>query len=303
MNILVTGGAGFIGSHVVDAHIKNGHRVTVVDNLSTGFRRNLHPRARFYNADIRNLSAILRIFKKERPAVVNHHAALASVIESMRDPGTTIAVNTVGTMNLLCAAHAGGVKKFIFASTGGAMYGSPRKIPVSERAPAEPTSPYGLSKRLAEACVEFYGREHRLSYLIFRYANVYGPRQNPKGEAGVVAIFGGRMKRRARPTIFGDGNKSRDYVYVGDVARANIIALSRGENVTLNIGTGIPTTDRDVFDAVARAAGFAKEPRYAPFRPGEIRKIALDARRAEKTLRWKPLVAFEAGIRRTIDAM
>lgn len=302
MKMVVTGGAGFIASHIADAYIARGHRVVVIDNLSTGSKRNVNPKAKFYKADIRNAALVGRIMKRERPDAVNHHAAEVSVVESVRNPQRTFEVNVIGTMNLIIAFGKSGKgrKKFIFASTGGAIYGEPKKIPASETAPALPLAPYGLSKFIAEEVVKFYAREYRLPYLNLRYSNVYGPRQNPKGEAGVVAIFAGLMRRDTRPTIFGNGTKTRDYVYVGDIVRANELALRRGENETVNLGSGKEISDQEVFDAIARCLNFRKSPRYAPFRPGEVKRISLDARRARKVLGWTPKISFAQGIRRTV---
>ncbi len=314
MKIIVTGGAGFIGSHVVDAYLKAGHDVAVIDDLSKGFRRNVNKKAKFYKADITDLAAMERIFKKERPHVVNHLAARAAVVESMRDPVPTLTVNVLGTANLLLAfghwgKERGGrrekrggkdARRFIFSSTGGAMYGNPSRLPVGEAAAPDPLSPYGLSKQLAEDAVRFYAKQFGFDHLILRYANVFGPRQNPQGEAGIVAIFGGLMKQGVRPTIFGDGTKSRDYVYVGDVAAANLAGLTKGTGLTLNIGRGVLTTDRAMFDAIARATGFGGEPIHAPYREGEIYRISLDARRARNALGWKPLIGIDEGVRRAV---
>ncbi len=310
MKIILTGGAGFIGSHVADAYIKAGHRVVVIDNISTGFRKNVNPRAKFYKADIRDRAAMDRIFKKERPDIVNHHAALAEVAKSLHDPIPTLETNVMGTVNVCLAfgAHgrSGAKRKFIFSSTGGAMYGEPKKLPASEAEAPATLSPYGLSKHLGEEIIEFYARAYDFDYFIFRYANAYGPRQNPKGEAGVVAIFGGLMKAGRRPVIFGDGTKARDYVYVGDVARANALALRRAQRhfpaknnagKMANIGTGKLVTDREIFEAVARETGFKGKPVHAPYRKGEIYRISLDARRARKILGWKPETALREGIR------
>ncbi|MBI2623069.1 MAG: NAD-dependent epimerase/dehydratase family protein [Candidatus Liptonbacteria bacterium] len=311
MKIIVTGGAGFIGSHVVDAYVKAGHRVIIIDDLSTGFRRNLNPRAKFYKADIRNQRLLEIIFRKEEPEVVNHHAALASVIASIKNPNETFEVNVSGTANLLRAfgtprqqaGESRNPKKFIMISTGGAMYGTPKKLPVSEKIPPCPLSPYGLSKLLAEETVQFYARAFYFPYTILRYANVYGPRQNPHGEAGVVAIFQKQMKEGVPPTIFGDGTKSRDYVYVGDIAAANLVALRKGTDVTLNLGWGKKISDNMIFTEVARACGFKGKPRYAPYRKGEVYQIALDASRAKKILGWKPIIPLRKGIERTVLAL
>ncbi|MBI4095110.1 MAG: NAD-dependent epimerase/dehydratase family protein [Candidatus Liptonbacteria bacterium] len=307
MKIIVTGGAGFIGSHIVDAYVKAGHRVAVIDNLSTGFRKNLNPRAKFYKADIQNAPLIERVFKKERPEIVNHHAAIASVIQSVRNPLAVYGANVMGTASILTALvryGRGTRKKIIFASSGGTLYGdSPEKIPADERLPMRPISPYGISKLLGEELIAHYSGAHHFSHLIFRYANVYGPRQNPKGEAGVVAIFGGLMRKGKTPVIFGDGTKTRDYAFVDDVARANLAALRRGTNVTLNIGLGKEMSDRKIFDTVAKYAHFSGKPKFAPERPGEIYRIALDAKKAKKILGWRPRTLLDEGIKRTVASL
>ncbi|KKW46718.1 MAG: hypothetical protein UY96_C0002G0058 [Parcubacteria group bacterium GW2011_GWB1_56_8] len=306
MKIIVTGGAGFIASHVSDAYIKAGHKVVVIDNLLTGFRKNVDPRATFYHADIRDLRRMEAIFTKERPEVVNHHAAIAEVVKSLRNPTPTYETNIIGTANVLLALgkHGRGRhKKFIFSSTGGAIYGEPKKIPAPEETPPIALSPYGLSKFLGEEAIKFYSRQYGFTHLILRYPNVYGERQNPKGEAGVVAIFGGLMKAGRRPVIFGDGTKKRDYVHVSDIVRANQIALRRGRNETLNIGWGKPVSDQMIFDAVARETGFRGKPRYAPYRKGEVYQISLDSRRARRVLGWKPKIQLREGIKRTITSL
>lgn len=306
MKIIVTGGAGFIASHVVDSYIAQGHKVAVIDNLATGFRKNVNPKATFYKADIRDQAAIEKIFKKERPEVVNHHAAIAEVVKSLRDPIPTLQVNVLGTTNVLLAFGnygKGKNRKVIFSSTGGAIYGEPKKIPADESAAITPLSPYGLSKFLGEEVIKFYARQYGFSYLIFRYPNVYGPRQNPKGEAGVIAIFGGIMKSGKRPVIFGDGTKARDYMFVGDIARANVLALKKGRNEIVNIGWGKKITDRMIFDEIAASIGYREEPVFAPYRKGEVYQIAIKADKAKKVLGWKPSVALRDGIRKTLETI
>jgi UDP-glucose 4-epimerase len=306
MKIIVTGGAGFIASHITDVYIKAGHRVVIIDNLSKGSRKNINPKAKFYKADITDLALMERIFKEECPEIVNHHAAIAEVTLSVRDPIPTLTTNVLGTANVLLAfghhSRGGARRKFIFSSTGGAMYGDPKQIPVKENAPADPLSPYALSKKLAEETIVFYAKQFGFDYFIFRYANVFGPRQNPRGEAGIVAIFGALMKSGKLPTIFGDGTKSRDYVYVGDVAAANLAALRRpaARNTTVNIGCGITTSDKQMFEAIAHEVGFAQKPIYAPYRPGEIYRISLDAAKARKLLGWKPKVDIKEGVRKAL---
>jgi UDP-glucose 4-epimerase len=298
--ILVTGGAGFIASHIVDAYVALGHKVVVVDNLSTGSRKNLNPKARFYKADIKDLAQMRAIFKKERPQVVSHHAAIAEVVKSMRDPLNTFATNVDGTVNLLLCSGEFKVKKFIFSSTGGAMYGKPEKLPADETTTPTPLSPYGLSKLLGEECIKYYTAFYGFAYTIFRYGNVYGPRQNPHGEAGVVAIFGDLIKSGGRPIIFGDGSKTRDYIFVGDIVEANKKALSKGEGHIMNLGWGKQVSDRNMYDAITKTLHFKGAPLMKPFRPGELQKSALDARRARTVLGWKPKVALREGLARTL---
>lgn len=306
MKIIVTGSAGFIGSHVVDAYIKAGHKVVIIDNLLTGFRKNINPKAKFYKADIRNLATMERIFKKEKPEITNHHAAIAEVVKSLRNPIPTFQVNVLGTANVLLAFGKygrGKHKKFIFSSTGGAIYGEPKKIPANENEAIVPLSPYGLSKSIGEDVIKFYARQYGFDYLIFRYPNVYGPRQNPKGEAGVVAIFGGLMKMGLRPTIFGDGTKARDYTYVDDIARANLIGIKKGKNEILNLGWGKKISDQMIFDNVAKYTNFKQKPIYAPYRKGEVYQIALSAKKAEKILGWKPKIKLEEGIKQALKSL
>ncbi len=303
MKIVVTGGAGFIASHVVDAYVNAGHTVVVIDNLATGFRKNLNPKAKFYEADIRDAKKIEAIFKKEKPQIVNHHAAIAEVVKSLRDPMPTFDVNITGTVNLLLSSGMYGVKKFIFSSTGGAIYGEPKKIPADESTEPVPLSPYGLSKHVGELMIKFYAKTYGFDYLIFRYPNVYGPRQNPKGEAGVVAIFGGLMKAGIRPTIFGDGTKTRDYTFVADIARANMLVLKKGKNEIINLGWGKKISDRMIFDTIANDTHFKEKPIFAPYRKGEVYQIAITNAKAKKILGWQPKVEFEKGIQKTLETL
>jgi UDP-glucose 4-epimerase len=305
MKIIVTGGAGFIGSHIADAYLAAGHAVVVIDDLSHGSRRNVHPKVKFYKADINDAKAIVKIFKKERPEIVNHHAAEISVAESLREPAVAFKTNVLGTANVLNAFGIYGKgknKKFIFPSSA-AVYGESKKIPVDEQASPKALSPYGLSKLLGEEMIAFYARNFGFDFLIFRYANIYGPRQNSRGEAGVVAIFGRLMQEGMRPTIFGDGTKGRDYVHVSDVVAANMTATKRGKNEILNLGGGKVVTDDAVFEAVAKSTGFTQAPRYAPYRKGEIYRIALSARNAQRLLGWRPKKVFAQGVREMFGGM
>jgi len=259
MKILVTGGAGFIGSNIVDALINLGHKVAIVDNLSTGSKNNVNPKATFYHMSIRDKDTT-DVFKKEKPDVVNHHAAQIDVRKSSDDPIYDADTNILGSLNIIanCAAH--GVKRLIYSSTGGAIYGDPEYIPSDENHPINPISQYGVSKHAVEHYIYLYGLLYGLENVIFRYANVYGERQSPFGEAGVVAIFATQMLRGIQPTIFGPGDKTRDYVHVSDVVNANLIALERGNNVICNIGTGVETTDQQVYDTLSDILGYSKPP-------------------------------------------
>lgn len=301
MKILVTGGAGFIGSHIVDRYLQEGHEVAVVDDLSTGRRENLNPAASFHRVSIADERALRRVFEDERPEVVNHHAAQMDVRRSVAEPQFDAQTNIIGVINVIEAALAVGAHRFIFASSGGAIYGDAPLRPTPEDAPLAPISHYGASKLAGEVYFGLYRRLHSIPTTILRYANVYGPRQNPRGEAGVNAIFANLMLRGERPTIFGRGDKTRDYVYVSDVVEANVRALHRGTGEVLNIGTGVPTTDQEVYDAVAAAVGFTAPPIYGPERPGDVRHSCLDARRARDELGWEPTVEFREGVRRTVE--
>ncbi|HLE78017.1 MAG TPA: NAD-dependent epimerase/dehydratase family protein [bacterium] len=308
MKVLITGGAGFIGSHVADAHVAAGDEVVIVDNLSTGRRASVPERARFYELDIRS-DAVREVFARERPDLVNHHAAQASVSFSVRHPQCDAEVNILGTLNVLAHCAEFGVRRVVMASTGGAIYGEPqRPLPVDETHPIEPLSPYGLSKYVGElylryltAGAEAIPHRGRVSAAVLRYANVYGPRQDPHGEAGVVAIFAQAMLDRRAPTIFGDGTQTRDFVYVGDVARANVLAAAAGGSETVHIATGVETSVIDVYAALARFTAFAAPPAHGPARAGDVYRIALDAARARAWLGWVPQVTLEEGLRRTVD--
>lgn len=298
--ILVTGGAGFIASHIVDAYINLGHKVVVIDDLSTGNIANVNSEATFYNMDIRDREKIEEIFTKEKPQIVNHHAAIAEVVKSLRNPIPTLEVNVLGTVNILRAGGEIGIEKLIFSSTGGAIYGEPDRIPANEKSPTTPLSPYGLSKLQGEEAIACYARHYGFNYLIFRYPNVFGPRQNPKGEAGVVAIFSGLMREGKRPIIFGDGTKTRDYVYVEDIVSANILALTKGNDQIINLGLGKKISDQMIFDAIAKNLSFTSKPIYEPYRKGEVYQIALDAQKAKRLIGWKPTIDFEKGIEKYI---
>lgn len=300
MKALVTGGAGFIGSHLSDRLIESGHEVVIVDDLSTGQTENLPAEAKFYQADIRD-EALADIFESERPEVVFHHAAHADVTHSVKDPRHDASVNILGTLNLLECCRQYGVAKLIYANTGGALYGEPTYSPVDESHPIAPLSPYGVSKRTAEQYLHVYHVNHGLQYTSLRYPNIYGPRQNPHGEAGVVAIFAMLLLTGGRPTIFGDGSKTRDYLYVGDVVDANLLALNSEACGIYNLGRGIEVTDLEMFEAVRDAVGSKTRPKFAEVRPGEVEHMALDASRAREGLGWEWQTDLAEGIAAAVD--
>ncbi len=300
MKILVTGGAGFIGSHVIDALVREGHDVVVVDDLSMGRREQVHPAARFHRVDIRQREALEEIFRAERPEVISHHAAQGNLRRSMSEPSFDASVNILGSLILLELSLAYAVRKFIYSSSGGAVYGEPQHLPVDETHPIRPLSAYGVSKYAVEQYLDLFGSG--LDHAILRYANVYGPRQDPQGEAGVVAIFSRQMLSGQRPTIFGDGTKTRDYVHVDDIVRANLLVMAEGKAAgrVFNLGLGREVTDREIFELVRSAVGATIEPVLADKRPGEIDRICLDASRAKADLGWEPAVLLGEGIARTV---
>lgn len=300
MKVLVTGGAGFIGSHVVDALIEQGCEVAIVDNLSNGVIDNVNPRARFYEVDILALELAM-VFEKERPEVVNHQAAQMAIKRSVDDPRYDAEQNILGSLNLILQCLAFGVRKIIYASSGGAVYGEPRYRPTDEEHLVNPLSQYGISKHTVEHYLQLYGTQQGLGYVVLRYSNVYGPRQNPRGEAGVVAIFAGQMLNGERPTIFGKGDKTRDYIHVTDVVAANLLAMERSRNIICNIGTGVETSDQAIFDTLAEIIGYKGSPRYGQVRSGEIFRICLDYSRAERELGWRPRISLREGLSQTVD--
>jgi len=301
MRILVTGGAGFIGSHVVEAYLAEGHEVHVIDNLATGRRANVPEGAVLHEADI-HAAETERIFATFRPEVVNHHAAQASVKLSSGDIVHDLEVNGGGTARIadLCVRH--GVRKLIYSASGGTVYGNPDVLPIPETHPLRPVSNYGMSKLVGELYIALKGRTEGLKFTILRYSNAFGPRQDPHGEAGVVAIFTGRLLAGEPCTIDGDGEQLKDYIYVGDIARANVLALTRGAGETLNIGVGEGTSVNTIYAALTAAAGISAEPRFGPPRVGDVRAFWLDTTRAREVLGWQPEVTFDDGIRRTLES-
>ncbi|HEY2954302.1 MAG TPA: NAD-dependent epimerase/dehydratase family protein [Candidatus Eisenbacteria bacterium] len=300
MRILVTGGAGFIGSHVADRFLALGHEVAVLDNLSTGFREFVPRAARFVQADVTDAGAVDRCVGEWRPEVVSHHAAQIDVRKSVEDPVHDARVNLLGGLELLRACTRHRVRKFLYASTGGALYGEGRQLPATEDHPVNPESPYGASKHALEHYLYLWKLLHGLDYTVLRYPNVYGPRQNPHGEAGVNAIFIGLMLEGKRPRIFGTGEQLRDYVYVGDIVEANVLALDRGSGETVNIGSGLGVSVNRIFTELKSILGFEGEAIHDAPRPGEVQRIYLDATRAGTVLGWTPRVGFREGLEKTV---
>ena len=297
MKVLVTGGAGFIGSNLVDALVAEGHQVVIVDDLSSGKRENLNPAARFYQMDIQD-PALAEVFEREKPDVVDHHAAQMDVRRAVADPIFDAKVNVLGLLNVLENCVRQQVKKVVFISSGGAVYGEPERLPADEAHPIRPITPYGITKFTGEKYLYFYRVVHKLDYTVLRYANVYGPRQDPHGEAGVVAIFIGMLGRGETPTVYryADGEMQRDYVFVRDVVDANLAALTRGSGMEVNIGTGRGTSVSELLATVQRTMGTDLEPTYGLARPGEIRQTYLCIERAERVLGWRPKVNLEQGL-------
>jgi UDP-glucose 4-epimerase len=303
MKVLITGGAGFIGSHVAEAYLRAGHRVVILDNLSTGNRNNVPDGASFYLLDIGS-AELQRLFELEKPDVVNHHAAQISVTASARDPQADARTNALGFLNLLetCAHHK--IRKLIYISTGGAIYGETEVIPTPEDHPTQPVSPYGIHKLLGEQYLRFYCLRDGLDYTVLRYANVYGPRQNSLGEAGVISIFINQLLRGDQPTLFAYPEEPegmlRDYVYVEDVAQANLRALEAAGGECFNIGTGVSIATGALYRHIAGLFPGAPEIRRSAARPGELRRSCLDIARAKRVLKWRPTVDLHEGLSRTI---
>jgi UDP-glucose 4-epimerase len=301
MRVLVTGGAGFIGSHLVDALLAAGHETITIDNLVTGERDNIHPDVRFYEADIRDAEAVNALFARERPEVLIHEAAQLDVRRSVADPGYDADVNIVGTLRLLQAGHENGLQKVLFASSGGAIYGNTAVMPTPETNQTAPISPYGVSKLSIEHYLHYYHEVHGLPYVALRYSNVYGPRQNPHGEAGVISIFAERLLRGEPATIYGDGENTRDYVYVSDVVSANLAALASDKVGAYNVGTGVETTVNTIFRQINTLTEAGAEERHGEAKVGEQRRSCLSTEKARADFGWQPKMGLDEGLRHTVE--
>jgi len=306
--ILVTGGAGFIGSHLVDALIEKGHKVVVVDNLSTGKKENINKKAKFYKIDICS-PKIGEIFKKEKPEICFHFAAQINVRKSVEDPIFDAKVNILGSLNVIqnfINSQKSKIKnlKFIFASTGGAIYGDATKIPTPENYPANPISPYGIAKLTVENYLKFYKENFGLKFISLRFSNVYGPRQDPKGEAGVVAIFIEKLLKGERPIIFGNGNQTRDFIFVEDVVSACLKTMEyKGKKEIFNIGTGIETSINELYKIISELLKTKIKPKYAPQKPGDLKRSCLDISLTKKELKWVSKFSLKEGLQKTIESL
>jgi UDP-glucose 4-epimerase len=300
MKILITGGAGFIASHIQDAYLALGHEVAVIDNLSGGLRENINPKAKFFEYDIRSPDAAQAV-ASFKPDVISLHAAQMDVRKSVEDPKYDCDVNGLGMLNLLEVARKSGVKKVIFASSGGAVYGEQEYFPADEKHPTNPASPYGITKLLGDKYLEFYRNAYQIPFVSLRYANIYGPRQNPHGEAGVVAIFTSKLLKGDIPTIFGDGLQTRDYVFVEDVVQANVLALKEKIQGVFNIGTGIETNVVQLYQALSKILGNDQAPQHVPAKAGEQKRSVITSEKIAQEAGWRPAVRLDEGLRRTVD--
>lgn len=302
MKILVTGGAGFIGSNIVDSYIELGHEVLIIDNLSSGKKDNINPRAKFFQADIRNAREIKTIFTKEKPDVLNHHAAQINLRKSVMNPVFDAKVNIIGILNLLEAGVKNKLKKVIFASSGGAIYGEAKILPTPENyEPKQPLSPYGIAKMMSEYYLNYYFNSYGLNFAILRYSNVYGPRQDPFGEGGVVAIFSQKLFKKKTPVINGDGKQTRDFVFVKDVVEANVLALNKNINRAINIATGIETSVNKLYKLLSNKTNILFSEIHGPSKTGEQQRSILDITLAKKILGWKPGTTLDEGLNQAIN--
>jgi UDP-glucose 4-epimerase len=300
MKILVTGGAGFIASHIADKFIEEGHVVVILDDLSTGFEKNINPKAKFVKLNIGD-EKVSNLFEEEKFDVVNHHAAQMDVRRSVVDPAFDANTNILGTINLLQNSVKHGVNKFMFASTGGAVYGEQEYFPADENHPTNPVSPYGISKLSVEKYLYFYFNEHKLNYTILRYANIYGPRQNPFGEAGVVAIFSTKLLKGEQPIINGTGEQTRDYVFVKDVVKANILTLADEESDIYNVGTGIETNVNELYNILNDIVGNGQEEKHGPAAAGEQMRSVITSQKLFDKFNWKPSTTLIDGLKETSE--
>jgi len=297
---MLTGGAGFIGSHIADLIIKEGHQVIIIDNLLNGKKANINSAASFYHLDIRDKS-LEEVFAQERPDVLNHHAAQVSVRDSVTDPIYDLEINVRGTVHLLELSRKYGVKKVIFASSGGAIYGEQDYFPADEKHPLRPLSPYGAAKLAGESYLYYYQQIFDLPYIALRYANVYGPRQNPFGEAGVVAIFANKLLRNENPTINGDGEQTRDYVFVEDVVKANVTTLRDENSDIFNVGTSIETSVNELFASINLIAGGKAEEKHGPAPKGEQARSVITSDKLLQRFNWKPSIKIDEGLKKTFE--
>lgn len=299
--IIITGGAGFIGSNVADTYIKEGYKVAIIDNLRTGKKRNLNKKAKFYQTDIINKKELREVFEDFKPHYLNHHAANASVQLSIKNPRFDARNNIIGSLNLIDLAREFKIKKFIYAASGGASYGEPKKLPADEATPLSPLSPYAVSKHLAEEYLKVFNYLYNLNWTALRYSNIYGPRQDPRGEAGVIAIFAGKMIKNENCKINGDGSHTRDYTFISDVAKANLLALNKKtKHHAFNIGNNVATSTLDIFNALKQELNYKKEPIFGSEVP-EVINIRLDYSLAKKELSWKPRIKLKEGIKKTVE--
>ncbi len=299
MNLIISGGAGFIGSHLVDRLLEDGHSVVILDNLSTGKKENLNPKATFHQVDISE-DDLEPIFQKEKSETLFHLAAQVDVRKSVADPLFDLKTNIIGTLRLYECARKFGVSKVVFASSGGVIYGETQD-PANEENPPDPISPYGVSKLAGEHYLRYYAKEYDIKYTVLRYANVYGPRQDPFGEAGVIGIFSKQMIKNEDPILFGFGKMVRDYVYVGDIVNATVSSITKGDNEIVNIGTGVGTTVEELFLKMKEITGFEGKPINKPARPGELKKNTLNPEKAKSVLNWNAGVPLEEGIKKTVE--
>jgi len=297
--ILVTGGAGFIASHIVDRLISLGHQVLVVDNLATGYRENVHPAARFYEMDVRSPD-LARLIETERPQVINHHAAQTMVRVSTEQPEYDAQVNILGLLNLLTAAAKAGVRKIIFASSGGTVYGNSQRLPITEDQPFAPESPYGITKAASEWYLRYFATNLGVRYTALRYANIFGSRDTISSEH-VITVFAKRLLQGLPPIIHWDGEQAKDYLYVDDAVQANVLAMDQGDDQAYNIGSGQPISVNAIYRLLVKMTGIHIEAQSGPKRVGDVRLFYFDCSKAARELGWKPQVPFEEGVARTLE--